>query len=148
MSGVRFAGYAALFDRRDRGGDVIAPGAFAESLRRQAGALPILWQHDPAQPIGTVEYAAEDARGLRVVGRLSSGRAGALLCAGAVDGLSFGYRVVEAKAGTGETRRLEALDIVEVSLVAHPMQPLARVHAVEEMGPATVAGAKIAENVE
>ena len=132
MNGVRFAGYAALFERRDRGGDTIAPGAFAVSLRRRLAAgeaLPILWQHDPAQPIGAVEHVAEDARGLRVIGRVSSGRAGALLRAGAVDGLSFGYRVVEAKAG--ETRRLEALDLVEVSLVKHPMQPLARVHAVE-----------------
>ncbi|MCE7798655.1 HK97 family phage prohead protease [Sphingobium sufflavum] len=136
--GVRFAGYAALFDRRDRGGDVIVPGAFAESLRRRLGSgesLPILWQHDPAQPIGTVESIAEDARGLRVIGRLESrpgvaARAAEMLRAGAVDGLSFGYRVVAAQ--TGEVaRRLEAVDIVEVSLVAHPMQPAARVHAVE-----------------
>lgn len=136
--GPRFAGYAALFDRRDRGGDVIAPGAFAASLRRQAQkgeALPILWQHDPAQIIGAVEHVAEDARGLRVIGRLSgrpgaAARAGELLSAGALDGLSFGYRVVDARS-EGVNRRLDALDIVEVSLVAHPMQPLARVHHVE-----------------
>lgn len=138
MSGVRFAGYAALFDRRDRGGDVIVPGAFAASLRRRLGAgevLPLLWQHDPAQPIGTAERAEEDARGLRVIARLSdrpgaAARAAELLRGKAVDGLSFGYRVVTAEAGP--PRRLEALDIVEVSLVAHPMQPLARVHAVED----------------
>ncbi|HEX7871866.1 MAG TPA: HK97 family phage prohead protease [Sphingobium sp.] len=138
-AGVRFAGYAALFERRDRGGDVIAAGAFAQSLKRRLGAgdaLPILWQHDPAQPIGTVEHVEEDARGLRVIGRLSqrpgtAARAGELLRAGAVDGLSFGYRVVDARTGPGDARRLEALDIVEVSLVAHPMQPMARVHAVE-----------------
>ncbi|HEX7856699.1 MAG TPA: HK97 family phage prohead protease [Sphingobium sp.] len=137
-AGVRFAGYAALFERRDRGGDVIAPGAFAQSLRRRLGAgevLPILWQHDPAQPIGTVEGIEEDARGLRVIGRLAelpgvAARAGEMLRAGAVDGLSFGYRVVEAQVA-GATRRLAALDIVEVSLVVHPMQPMARVHAVE-----------------
>ncbi|MFT3967991.1 MAG: HK97 family phage prohead protease [Sphingobium sp.] len=137
---VRFAGYAALFDRRDQGGDVIAPGAFAASLKRRLAAgeaLPILWQHDPAQPIGTVEHVAEDERGLRVIGRLSGRagvavRAGGLLRAGAVDGLSFGYRVVEARHGP--PRRLEALDLVEVSLVTHPMQPLARVHAVEGGG--------------
>jgi HK97 family phage prohead protease len=135
---LRFAGYAALFGRRDRGGDVIAAGAFAESLRRRLGAgeaLPLLWQHDPAQQIGVVEQVAEDARGLRVIGRLSdrpgaAARAAELLRDGAVDGLSFGYRVVEAKGRA--PRRLEALDLVEVSLVAHPMQPLARVHAVED----------------
>lgn len=125
-----------MFGRRDRGGDVIAAGAFAESLRRRLGAgeaLPLLWQHDPAQPIGTIERVEEDARGLRVIGRLETrgrvaARAAELMRAGALDGLSFGYRVVASQAGP--PRRLEALDIVEVSLVAHPMQPLARVHAV------------------
>lgn len=138
---VRFAGYAAIFGRRDRGGDVIAAGAFAAGLKRRLGAgetLPILWSHDPAQVIGTVETVAEDARGLRVIGRLSdrpgvAARVAGMLRGKAVDGLSFGYRVVEAKAAPG-VRRLEALDIVEVSLVAHPMQPLARVHAVEAEG--------------
>ncbi len=127
---TRFAGYAAIFDRVDRGGDVIAPGAFADSLRRRIGAgetLPILWQHDPARPIGVVERIAEDARGLRVIGWVSAGRAAALVRDGALDGLSFGYRVVSAEGA--DPRRLAALDIVEVSLVAHPMQPLARIHA-------------------
>lgn len=130
-AGLRFAGYAALFGKVDRGGDVIAPGAFAASLERRAAAgeaLPILWQHDPQRPIGTVERMEEDARGLRVVGRVAAGHAAAALKAGAVDGLSFGYRVIAAKAG--RPRRLDVLDIVEVSLVAHPMQPGARVHKV------------------
>ncbi|MET0364306.1 MAG: HK97 family phage prohead protease [Sphingobium sp.] len=138
-SGVRFAGYAAVFERRDRGGDVIASGAFAQSLKSRLGAgeaLPILWQHDPAQPIGVAEHVEEDARGLRVMGRLSvrpgaPARAADMLRAGAVNGPSFGYRVVDATTGPGDMRRLEALDIVEFSLVAHPMQPLARVHAVD-----------------
>ncbi len=128
---VRFAGYAAVFGRVDRGGDVIAPGAFAESLRRRIAtgeALPILWQHDPARPIGMVESIAEDARGLRVIGRVAVGRAAELVRDGALDGLSFGYRVVAAEGD--RPRRLATLDIVEVSLVAHPMQPLARIHAV------------------
>jgi HK97 family phage prohead protease len=132
---VRFAGYAALFDRLDNGGDIIAPGAFAESLMRMAGReLPLLWQHGPEQRIGTIELAGEDARGLRVIGRVdgpgsTAQKAAAFLKGGKLDGLSFGYRVVAAQ---GETpRRLEALDLVEISLVTHPMQPLARVHAVE-----------------
>jgi phage head maturation protease len=46
--------------------------------------------------------------------------------------LSFGYRVREAKS-SGVVRELVELDLVEVSLVASPMQPKARVHAVEVM---------------
>ncbi len=133
---MRLAGYAAIFGRRDRGGDIILPGAFAASLKARSGErLPLLWQHDGNQPIGEVESIAEDERGLRVVARISD-RAGAArraaeaLKAGAVGGLSFGYRVVKGDKA-GSLRRLAALDIVEVSLVTHPMQPLARVHAVE-----------------
>jgi len=48
----------------------------------------------------------------------------------AVDGLSFGYRVMDA-AKCGTLRELRRLQLVEVSLVADPMQPGARVHAVE-----------------
>ena len=114
---TRFAGYAAVFDRVDRGGDVVRKGAFAD-----AGLpVPILWQHDPTKQIGEAELIAEDAKGLRVIGRVSTpvkrGTA-----------LSFGYRVRQAIKGT--YRELTALDLIEISLVQQPMQPLARVHAV------------------
>jgi HK97 family phage prohead protease len=133
---MRFAGYAAVFGRADRGGDVVEAGAFARSLNRGAGAVPLLWQHDAARPIGRIEYLKEDKRGLRVIARLSEIKAGreeaALLKDGAVRGLSFGYRVREA---SGEApRALKDLDLVEVSLVTLPMQPKATVHAVEDTG--------------
>lgn len=126
---LRFAGYAAVFDRVDRGGDVVRRGAFAG-----AKSVPLLWQHAPDKVIGTVEYLREDARGLRVIGRVSARTAAgreavAALKDGGVSGLSFGYRVREAFEG--KPRELRALDLVEVSLVRFPMQPLARVHAVE-----------------
>ena len=131
---MRFAGYAAIFDRPDRGGDVVRAGAFARSLKRGAGAVPLLWQHDMARPVGRIEYLREDGRGLRVIARLSAGRAGreaaALLKEGAVAGLSFGYRV--RKATGAAPRELEDVDLVEVSLVTLPMQPRARVHAVAD----------------
>jgi len=129
---MRFAGYAAIFGRPDRGGDVVRAGAFARCLERSA-AVPLLWQHAPGRPIGRVEYLKEDRRGLRVIGSLSEGTAGreaaALLKEGAVRGLSFGYRVREAQ-GEGP-RELTDLELVEISLVTFPMQPKARVHAVE-----------------
>jgi HK97 family phage prohead protease len=120
---VRFAGYAAVFDRVDRGGDVVRGGAFGAP-----GAVPLLWQHGGA-PVGVVERVAEDATGLRVIGRIDDARLAGLVEAGAIDGLSFGYRVRTSR--TGRVRELTALDLIEVSLVAQPMQPLARVHAVE-----------------
>lgn len=115
---MRFAGYAALFDRVDRGGDVIRRGAFAQAVNE--GGVPILREHDPGRRIGTVEMLAEDGRGLRVIGRIGGGprlREGG--------GLSFGYRVRQSR-GAGP-RELIEIDLVEISLVEMPMQPGARV---------------------
>lgn len=127
---MRFAGYAAIFGRPDRGGDVVRAGAFARSLRRGPGAVPLLWQHRADRPIGRIEYLREDRRGLRVIGRLVDERAAALLKEGAIRGLSFGYRV--KAASEGRPRELAELELLEISLVTMPMQPRARVHAIAE----------------
>ncbi len=119
---MRFAGYAAVFDRVDRGGDVVRPGAFGRSAR----PVPLLWEHRPGRPVGRIELCREDGRGLRVIGEVTDAGAARIVREGT--GLSFGYRVRSA-SGT-RPRELRALELVEVSLVAIPMQPLAQVHAV------------------
>lgn len=124
---MRLAGYAAIFDRPDSGGDVVRAGAFLGSLKRIAD-VPLLLQHK-GKPVGTIEHLSEDRRGLRVIARVADGRVGTLVRRG-LRGLSFGYRVREASAADG-LRELRALDLVEISLVERPMQKLARVHAVE-----------------
>jgi len=124
---MRFAGYAAVFDRPDSGGDVVRKGAFAEALRRR-GDVPLLLQHK-GQPVGRIEHLSEDRRGLRVIAQVVDARVRELVRRG-LRGLSFGYRV-RAAGSAGGLRELRALDLVEVSLVARPMQRLARVHAVE-----------------
>lgn len=120
---MRIAGYAAVFDHPDTGGDIVRRGAFASARR---SGLPLLWQHDARQRIGTVEDVAEDDRGLRVIANLDAGRS-----ASVGDGLSFGYRVKRSVIGT--YRELLGLELIEVSLVAQPMQPRARVIAVETL---------------
>lgn len=120
---LRFAGYAAVFDRVDRGGDVVRAGAFGDA----PAVVPLLWHHRGA-PVGVVERVAADANGLRVIGRIDDALLAGMVRSGAVSGLSFGYRVRAARRG--RVRELTALDLVEVSLVAQPMQPLARVLAV------------------
>jgi uncharacterized protein len=119
---MRIAGYAAIFDAPDRGGDIVRKGAFACAAK---AGLPLLWQHDRAQRIGFVERLEEDDRGLRVIAQLD--KDAAPVAAGA--GLSFGYRVRNARCGT--YRELTDLDLIEISIVNHPMQPHARVLAVE-----------------
>jgi uncharacterized protein len=119
---MRFAGYAAIFDAPDKGGDIVRKGAF----RSARPGLPLFWQHDPARAIGTVDHVAEDARGLRVIGQVTSGEVKP------GQGLSFGYRVRRSIQGT--FRELKDIDLIEVSVVTHPMQPLARVLAIQHEG--------------
>ena len=130
--GIRFAGYAAVFGSPDKGGDIVRKGAFARALQTTR-EVPLLWQHRAGAVIGRIEHLSEDERGLRVIGALRDARAAGLIESGKVDGLSFGYRVREAKSA-GVHRELVELDLVEVSVVASPMQPKARVHAVESGG--------------
>jgi len=127
---MRFAGYAAVFDRPDKGGDIVRKGAFLRALER-AAEVPLLWQHKPGAVIGRIEHLSEDKRGLRVIASVDDGRVGKLITTKRLDGLSFGYRVREAKSSAGQ-RELTELELVEVSVVANPMQPKARLHAVEE----------------
>lgn len=133
----RFAGYAAVFHAPDAGRDVILPGAFAKAVGRSGPVLPLLWQHDAQNPIGRILSVAEDATGLHVTGEFAThaGRARdafELVKAGALSGLSIGYRVRRADADRkNNLRRLLDLDLIEVSLVTFPMQPRARVLQVE-----------------
>ncbi len=133
-----FEGYASVFGIVDLGGDQVVPGAFAQSLaQRGIGQVRMLWQHDPASPIGTWLSIAEDWRGLKVKGRLNlavarAREALALLREGAVDGLSIGFRVKTArKTAGGGVRRLLELDLWEISIVTFPMLPQARITAVK-----------------
>lgn len=128
---LRFAGYAALFDRRDAGRDMIRAGAFARTLADRREPLPLLWQHRADLRIGWIEQVAEDERGLRVMAAIDNpdGGAACALKRGEVNGLSFGYRARRFRRDVAG-RELLDVDLFEVSLVTHPMQHGARVHLV------------------
>lgn len=137
VNGTRIEGYASLFNKSDRSGDVVEPGAYAKTLKELADScrtVKMLWQHDANEPIGVWDEVLEDDRGLFVRGRLlpEVGRAreaAALIEAGAIDGLSIGYRTRKAiRNGKGQ-RLLSELELWEVSLVTFPMLPEARVDA-------------------
>lgn len=131
------SGYASLFGLPDQGGDAVQKGAYSASLARMKAAgraVKMLWQHDPAQPIGVWDEVREDARGLWVSGRILTavdrGReAAALLGAGAIDGLSIGYRTIKAQRTAAGLRELTEIELWEVSLVTFPMLSEARVLA-------------------
>ena len=133
-------GYASLFGKTDQGGDIVQKGAYAASLKRlgaKGGRVKMLWQHDPGQPIGVWDEVREDGTGLWVKGRIlpqvERGReVAALVQAGAIDGLSIGYRTVRAERDGKGKRLLSELELWEVSLVTFPMLPEARVAAKAE----------------
>jgi uncharacterized protein len=132
-------GYASVFGAVDLSGDEVMPGAFAASLRRRGAAgVKMLWQHDPGRPIGVWTRLVEDRAGLWAEGRLALSTAGGreaheLIRAGAIDGLSIGFRTQRAERprgrGNGAKRRLAEIDLWEISIVTFPMQELARLAA-------------------
>lgn len=133
-----FEGYASIFNREDLSGDVVAPGAFADSLaKRGVAGIKLLFQHDANQPIGVWTALREDQRGLYAQGRLmpevaKAREVQALMRAGALDGLSIGFRTVKGRRDRASgTRRLEKVDLWEISVVTFPLLPEARVAAMK-----------------
>ncbi|GGB50949.1 hypothetical protein GCM10011316_23770 [Roseibium aquae] len=130
-------GYASVFGERDEAGDRVVFGAFRRSLAaRGARGIAMLWQHDPGAPIGRWDVLAEDRWGLHVRGRLLTGlargrEAAVLIAAGALTGLSIGFRPRRAvrAAGTGE-RILQDIDLWEISLVTFPQADKARIRRI------------------
>lgn len=127
-------GYGSVFDVVDQGGDIIAPGAFKQSLA-SGRKVKMLYQHDASAVIGTWKSLEEDQRGLRVQGQiLKSVRAGAeayeYVKAGAIDGLSIGFRTVKSMDRNGKRVIMQA-ELWEVSLVTFPMNEMARIDAVK-----------------
>jgi HK97 family phage prohead protease len=131
-------GYASLFGEIDQARDMVMRGAFADTLRqRGVRRVPMLFQHDPAEPVGVWLELREDHRGLYARGRLipevARGRELlSLLRAGAIDGLSIGFRTVQGRIDPRtRVRRLHAVDLWEISIVTFPLLAGARVRAVK-----------------
>ncbi len=135
-----FEGYGSVFNITDRGGDIVIPGAFANTLAeaKKSGRMPaMLWQHNQREPIGVYSEMSEDAVGLRVKGRLAlktqrGAEAYELMKMGALTGLSIGYRVRDDSWDrvTG-VRTIKQADLVEISPVTFPMNDASRVSAVK-----------------
>jgi HK97 family phage prohead protease len=145
LSPYEFEGYASLFGKPDGAGDVVAPGAFARSLRgRPPDRVRMLYQHFAHEPIGVWEEIREDTRGLHVRGRLNPEVArgeevASLIAQGALNGLSIGFRALRARRDRATNRRvLHEVDLWEISVVTFPLLEGSEVTAI---GPADHAAA-------
>lgn len=147
-------GYGSVFGVEDDYGDVIEPGAFAASLKAHAaaGTMPaMLWQHRSDEPCGVWTEMVEDAKGLKVKGRLvleaQRGReAHALMKAGALTGMSIGFLSKEWSYDRDtQIRTLTEIELWEVSLVTFPANGKARVTDVKSTEAAIAAFNKLSD---
>lgn len=136
-------GYASVFGVRDSYNEAVMPGAFADSLAKHAreNTYPLmLWQHNPDEPIGVWNEMNDDGKGLFAKGQLLQGvrradEALIMLKAGAIQGMSIGYREVDVEpADAGGPRKLIKLDLLEASIVSFPANRRARVESVKGEG--------------
>ena len=135
-------GYASLFGEVDQARDMVMPGAFTQTLKQRGlRKIPMLFQHDPSEPVGVWLDLHEDFRGLWARGRLIPDVARArelltLVQEGAIDGLSIGYRTVRGQIDPRtRIRKLYQVDLWEISIVTFPLLAGARVRAVKQAFP-------------
>lgn len=138
-----FEGFGSVFGNVDSYKEIVAPGAFAESLAswKASGRLPpVLWQHRSGEPIGPYLEMEEQAIGLRVKGQLlvndvqRAKEARALMKAKAVNGLSIGFVTREDSYDrVSGIRTLKKVDLWEVSVVTFPANPSAQISSVKSV---------------
>ena len=135
-----FEGYGSVFGVKDSYDEIVAPGAFADSLNthRSAGTMPaLLWQHRSGEPIGVYTSMAEDAYGLKLHGQLAlktqrGAEAYELLKMKAISGLSIGFQTREDSYDRlSGIRTLKRVDLWETSLVTFPANDAARVQGIK-----------------
>ena len=130
-----FSGYGSVFNVVDSYKEVVAPGAFTESLKARMPAM--LWQHRSGEPIGVYTRVIEDNIGLYTEGRLAlktarGAEAYELMKMGALSGESIGYvSRDDSYDKVSGIRTLKKLDLWEVSLVTFPANDAARVSTVK-----------------
>jgi HK97 family phage prohead protease len=137
-----FSGYGSVYNVVDQGDDIVASGAFTDSLAELSakGRMPaMLWQHNSADPCGVYTAMREDEIGLYVEGKLAlktqrGAEAYELMQMKAISGLSIGFMTREdsydQKTGV---RTIKKGDLWEVSLVTFPCNDSARISTVKNI---------------
>jgi uncharacterized protein len=133
-----FLGYGSTYGNLDLVGDIVQPGAFAQSIQSQGKGYPLLWVHDQETPLGIAKIS-DSQTGLVVNGQLLMSDPNAVrvhghLQMGSVRGLSIGFASPDpAQTSYDEngTRILRSIRLFELSLCPVPANPLAIVTSVK-----------------
>ena len=137
-----FEGYASVFGNKDLGNDVIEKGAFSKSIyKKKPKQIKLLYQHKTDEPIGVIDDIQEDARGLKVKGRLAlrterGKMVYELMKMGALDSMSIGYRLTPKGYSYNDKdkrRTIKEVDLMEISMVTFPMNPKAKITKVKNI---------------
>jgi len=116
----RIEGYASTRDL-DRTGDVVQPGAFADSLKDFMTNPVLTYMHDWSDPIGKVIDVRIDEVGLFIRAEISetADRVWKLIEEGILRAFSIGYEVLEEKLIDGVNQILRLYEVAIVSIPAN-----------------------------
>ena len=122
--GRTISGYAAIFNNKDKTGDILLKGCFAKSIQDRGpesqanDKIIMLWQHDQHEPIGKISVLIEDEKGLyfeAVIDDVERGnQAIKQLESGTLNQFSIGYSYVWEKCEYDQER--DAFIVKEVVL--------------------------------
>lgn len=129
----------------DRMGDVVEPMGAKFAL-----PLPLLWQHNHDEPVGTVEFAEPNARGIPFRARLARveepgalkdlvDKAWQAVKAGLVRGVSIGFSAKEYDRLKSGGLKFTAWEWLELSLVTVPANAEATISAIKSIAQSEIA---------
>ncbi len=133
---VHIEGLASTFGNLDRDNDIIAKGAFKNTLTVRMPKL--LNQHRMDQPIGVIDQAFEAEEGLRIKARMPKDNSMVkdmlpLLKMGALGDFSIGFNVLESDTSPDGVRTIKEVDLWEISIVTIPANPEAKITGIKKL---------------
>lgn len=134
---MTFAGYASVFGQVDAYGDTISPQAYDKTIDMAMRSRPVRMRWNHRGPvIGKWKQMFVDETGLFVEGQLTPGHSVAIdtyasLKHGAIDGLSIGYIPVKSTQVAPDRRRLDEIDLIEISVVEEPADQYALITSIK-----------------
>ena len=138
-----FEGYASLYDKVDRDGDIMAPGCFDKTLAKlkKPSIVKMFRDHQRSQVIGAWQEIKADAKGLKVKGQLALKVAAGLeayelMKIDALEALSIGFLPIKSEPVSPNScgRKFLEVDLLEISVVSIPALPQARITGVKDFG--------------
>ena len=133
-------GYGNVFNVVDGVGDIVVPGAFAETIAKRGDQVKLLVNHNWDNLIGRVLELHEDEYGLRFKAKISQTAKGIetlqLIRDEVLTKISMGYVTQKAKWDNElSARRLEKVELYELSIVPVPANDKSDITSVKENMP-------------